>query len=237
MGIVGVWPVAVAAAFLLGMPAQAATPTSLVRPLAGAEVDWSAGTVTASAGAAADMRLPSADAARPGAERRARAAATEKLRAALRLLPMRREARLGELEIKAALGHASIARIEYQSNGGVVLWMQVRFEDLGMSASNASAQAVATEGPARQPAHVAPGAIPIILAVGAMELEVAPMLLADGREIVARSVRYRQGKAPADAVNVRRDERGRLLPAQGGGLQPERLAEGPIVIYLQKVLP
>jgi len=102
--------------------AHAATLSSLVCPLAGAEVDWSAGTVTASAGAAGDMRMPSPDAARPGAERRARAAAIEKLRAALRALPVRGSERLGDKQVDAALSHASTTRIEYQSNGGVVLW-------------------------------------------------------------------------------------------------------------------
>jgi hypothetical protein len=38
----------------------------------GVEIDWGEGTVTAQGGAAADLRMPSAELARPGAQRRAR---------------------------------------------------------------------------------------------------------------------------------------------------------------------
>lgn len=202
--------------------AHAAKPASLVRPLARAEVDWSAGTVTASAGAAADMRMPSPDAARPGAERRARAAAIEKLRAALRVLPIRGGERLGEKQVEAALGHASTTRIEYQSNGGVVLWVGVGFEDLR---GNASTTTTTT----------ATGSV--FLAVGAMPLELAPLLLVDGKEIAVRDVRYHQGPPPAGAITVRRDDKGRLVLPKGSEATIDRLAGGPVVIYLQKVLP
>ena len=200
--------------------AYAATPSSLVRPLAGAEVDWSAGTVTASAGAAADMRMPSPEAARPGAERRARAAAIEKLRAVLRTLPVRGSERLGEKQVEAALSHASTTRIEYQSNGGVVLWVGLRFDDLlGKAPSSSSATR------------------PVALAVGAMSLELTPLLVVGGQAVVVRNVRYRQGPLPADAISVRRDDKGRLVLPTGAEPTFERLAGGPVVIYLQKVLP
>ena len=202
--------------------AYAATPSSLVRPLAGAEVDWSAGTVTASAGAAADMRMPSPEAARPGAERRARAAAIEKLRAALRALPVRGNERLGETQVDAALGHASTRRIEYQSNGGVVLWIAVRFDDLlGKAPSSASSSATG----------------PVVLTVGTVPLELATLVVVGGQEIVARHVRYHQGPPPADAISVRRDGRGRLVLPKGSEPTLDLLADGPVVIYLQKVLP
>jgi hypothetical protein len=212
--------VAVAVAVAVLTPAHAATPSSLVRPLAGAEVDWSAGTVTASAGAAADMRMPSPEAARPGAERRARAAAMEKLRAALRALPVRGSERLGEKQVEAALSHASTTRIEYQSNGGVVLWIAVRFEDL------------ATDSPATTKARGS-----VALAVTAMPLELAPVIVAGGREIVVRPVHYRLGSPPADAINVRHDTKGRLVLPASAEPALDRLAGGPVVIYLQKVLP
>ncbi len=215
--------VAVAALLPSATPARAGTPVSLVRRLAGAEVDWSAGTVTASAGAAADMRMPSPDAARPGAERRARAAAMEKLRVALRALPVRGNERLGEKQVDAALVHASTTRIEYQSNGGVVLWVGVRFEELVGSASHAPVAAAATE--------------PVALAVAAMPLELAPLLVGGGKEIVAGHVRYQHGPPPAGAIAVRRDDRGRLVLPTGSEATLAALAGGPVVIYLQKVLP
>jgi hypothetical protein len=223
--------------------AYAATPSSLVRPLAGAEVDWSAGTVTASAGAAADMRMPSPDAARPGAERRARAAAIEKLRAALRALAVRGSERLGEKQVDADLSQASTTRIEYQSNGGVVLWVAVRFEELVKNASTTPFGGFGTDSPPRQPPRASRAPVPatttgpVVLAVGAMSLELTPLLAVGGQEIVARYVRYQQGPPPADAISVRRDDKGRLVLSKGSEATVDRLADGPVVIYLQKVLP
>ena len=225
--------------------AHLATAASLVRPLAGAEVDWSAGTVTASAGAAADMRMPSPAAARPGAERRARAAALDKLRAALRALPLRGKQRLGEKQVEAALGHASTTRIEYQSNGGVVLWVGVRFEELLENSSTAATTTpfggFGTDSPPHQPprASRAPVAatVSVVLAVAAMPLELEPLLVSGGKEIVAGHARYHQGPPPTDAINVRRDDNGRLLLPSGSEATLDPLAGGPVVIYLQKVLP
>ena len=198
--------------------AHAAAPAPLVRSLAGADVDWSAGTVTASAGAAADMRMPSPAAARPGAERRARAAAVEKLRSALRTIPVRGGQKLEEKKVEAALSHASTTRVEYQSNGGVVLWVGVRFTDLV-----ASATAMATNQAS--------------LAVVAMPLELAPLLVNGGKEIVAGPVRYHQGPPPAGAIILRRDDQGRLLLPKGSESALDRLAGAPVVIYLQQILP
>ena len=189
-------------------------------------MDWSAGTVTASAGAAADMRMPSPDAARPGAERRARAAAIEKLRAALLALPVRGNERLGEKQVEAALGHASTTRVEYQSNGGVVLWVGVRFEDLTGSASTTTTTTSTTTT-----------TVPAVLAVEAMPLQLAPSLRVDGKEIVVGRIRYRQGPPPAGAITVRRDDKGRLVLPKGSEAILDHLASAPVVIYLQKVLP
>lgn len=218
--------VGVVVAVAVAVPrARATTPASLIRSLAGAEVDWSVGTVTASAGAAADMRMPSPASARPGAERRARAAAVEKLRAALRALPLRGKQRLGEKQIEVALGHASTTRTEYQSNGGVVLWVGVRFTDLAASATATPFAATAT----------ATGSA--VLAVGAMPLELAPLLVSGEKEIVAGHARYYQGPPPTGAISVRRDDQGRLLLSQGSESTLDQLAGGPVVIYLQKILP
>jgi hypothetical protein len=210
----------VVVAALISSVAYAAAPFSLVRPLAGAEVDWSAGTVTASAGAAADMRMPSPDAARPGAERRARSVAVEKLRAALRVLPVRGSERLSEKQVDAAMGHASTTRVEYQSNGGVVLWVAVGFKDLLGDSG----------GP------VAPSDA-VALAAAAMPLQLAPQVVVGGKETVVRNVRYHQGPPPAGAIGVRRDDTGRLVLPKGSETTLDQLAGGPVVIYLEKVLP
>jgi hypothetical protein len=106
-------------------------------------------------------------------------------------------------------------RIEYQSNGGVVLWLQVRFNELG--------------GAARAPVA--------FLSVAAMPLELAPLAVVGGKEMVVRQVRYRQGPAPADAIGVRRDDQGRLVLPKSSEAMLDRLADEPVVIYLEKVLP
>jgi len=43
--------------------------------------------------------------------------------------------------------------------------------------------------------------------------------------------------AARDAISVRRDDKGRLVFPTGAEPALDRLAGGPVVIYLQKVLP
>ncbi|MBC8133828.1 MAG: hypothetical protein H7X95_12660, partial [Deltaproteobacteria bacterium] len=64
--------------------AAAAATDPLVEEKAGVVVDWRRGTIEVTGGAAADHRMPSAEVARPGAERRARTAARARLSEALR---------------------------------------------------------------------------------------------------------------------------------------------------------
>ncbi|MES1204939.1 MAG: hypothetical protein ABUS79_03290, partial [Pseudomonadota bacterium] len=61
---------------------------SFVEEKAGATIDWRRGVVAATGGAAPDHRMPSAEVARPGAERRAQAAARARLAEVLRALPL-----------------------------------------------------------------------------------------------------------------------------------------------------
>jgi hypothetical protein len=202
MGVARLLPIL---ALALTAAALAAESTAFKRTVAGAEIDWSAGVVTAQAGSAADIRMPGPDSARPGAERRARAAAESKLQSALR------EVGLDKLtKDKTALDRAEISTVEYQSNGGVVLWLSVRFLDL-------------------LPANAAPRA----LKVATMPFEIAPTLVAGGKEARVASATYRPSSlCPKDAIPVRRDDKGRLvLPAS----EPiDSLAGSAVVIYLEK---
>ena len=186
----------------------AAEPVAFKRTVAGTEVDWGAGVITAQAGSAADIRMPGPNAARPGAERRARAAAEAKLQSALHELGLDKLAK-----DKSATDHAAVSRIEYQSNGGVVLWLSVRFSDL-------------------VPAKPAPRA----LKVATMPFEIAPMLVAGGKEARVASATYRPASTcPGDAIPVRRDDKGRLvLPASE---TIDSLAGLAVVIYLEQVHP
>jgi hypothetical protein len=70
-----------------------------------------------------------------------------------------------------------------------------------------------------------------------MPLELAPLLVAGAKEIVLGHARYHQGPPPAGAISVRRDDKGRLLLPSGSETTLDQLAGGPVVIYLQRVLP
>jgi hypothetical protein len=176
------------------------------RNLAEAEVDWTVGTLTAQAGSAADMRMPGPSSARPGAERRARAAAEQKLRAALAIL--RPDKSFEEKEVGK---RAMVSRTEYQSDGGVVLWLTLRFSD-----------AVAAK-----PATVA-------LRVPTMPFEFAPLIAGAGKEVRAGFATYRPATdCLSDAIRVQRDEKGRLaLPPSAGNI--DAFAGSALVICLEK---
>jgi hypothetical protein len=176
------------------------------RTVAGAEVDWSAGTITAQAGAAADIRMPGPNTARPGAERRARAAAEEKLGAALAILVRGKTS--GEKDV---LKRATVSRTEYQSDGGVVLWLTLRFADVA---------------PAK--------AAPITLKVATTSFEFAPVVIVSDREVPLAFATYRSAAdVPRDAIRVERDGKGHLVvPPGAAGV--ESLAGASVVIYLEK---
>jgi hypothetical protein len=190
--------------------AQAAEPAGFRGRVAGVDVDWSAGTLTAQGGAAADLRMPSPNAARPGAERRARAAALAKLRAALHeLLPA------ASFDEKQAAPQTSVARIEYQSNGGVVLWLELRLADVV----------------AAPPATIA-------LRASSMPFALAPAVAADGKTVTLGLATYRPAaQAPKDAVAVRAEKGGRLALGAGQAKLLDELAGHAVVIYLDRPAP
>jgi len=190
--------------------AQAAESAAFKRTVAGTEVDWSAGTITAQAGAAADIRMPGPNAARPGAERRARAAAEAKLLAALGELGLDKPSK-----DKTVQEHAAISRIEYQSNGGVVLWLSIRFSDLA-------------------PAKAAPRA----LRIASMPFEIAPTLAIEGQDERVAIATYRPAaECPKDALQVRRDGKGRLVMPATPRETTDSFAGSAVVIYLEKAQP
>ena len=196
--------------FVLSALAQAAQPALFKRTVAGTEVDWSAGTITAQAGAAADIRMPGPNAARPGAERRARAAAEAKLLAAMGELGLDRPSKE-----KTVQEHAAISRIEYQSNGGVVLWLSIGFSDL-------------------VPAKAAPRA----LRIASMPFESTPTLVVRGQDVRVAIATYRPAaECPKDALQVRRDGKGRLVLPATPREMTDSFAGSAVVIYLEKAQP
>jgi hypothetical protein len=190
-------------------------PTDLVDTHEGVTVDWRAGTLSASGGAAADLRMPSVDLARPGAERRARAAATAKLRIALGALPAGGGHKLDPDRIDRALNRARAADVQYQSNGGAVIRMEVGFADWLED----------------------PGAPSTALAVREAHLVATPKAVVGGQEISLGAATYRVGSPPVEAgVHAARvDHSGRLV-LDGGADLAAKLARGVAVIYVQKVL-
>lgn len=210
----------------IGRPAVAGrgdAGASLIERRSGVTIDWAAGTVVAQAGAAADLRLPSADLARPGAERRARAAAAEKLRTALGTLPLGGDRTLPAEAVERALSRARAVGVDYQSNGGVLLRLEVRFADWLPAAP-------AADGAAAPPPPAA------ALAVASAHLAASPVAKVGKQEVVVGAATYRLGSPPsaARAIAAKADRAGRLSVA-GDARLAEKLAGAVVVIYVERV--
>jgi hypothetical protein len=219
---------AVLALLLLVGPARAED--RLVRALGDSEIDWGAGTITAKGGAAADLRMPTAEIARPGAERRARAAALAKLRASLQSLPLHPGGKLSAAELESALGRAHPGSVDYQSNGGVLLTMSLAFGDIVPPREKAPPKSpdAGVESARKAPEQA--------LAVASMPFELAPRVVVGEREAVLSWAVYRTGAPPAgvDAIAVKPDAKGRLVLPKGEAKALQKLAGTPVVIYVQK---
>ena len=224
---------------------DAATPPALEETHGPVSIDWAEGTVTARGGAAADLRMPSADLARPGAERRARAVAASRLKDALAALPLGPGRALSVDAVELAIGQAQVVDIEYQSNGGAVVRLRARFGDwLGAEPPPGPALSVSEAHLAAAPA--------LRLAAGKSagkeggkegSKKAGKEAKDDDAEIVTGAARYRIGAPPAGthAINVRIDHEGRWVLHREKGEKVEKdladkLAGASIVIYVQKVL-
>jgi hypothetical protein len=216
------------ALLLLSLPVRA--DDKLVRPLGDSEIDWGAGTITAKGGAAADLRMPTADIARPGAERRAKAAALAKLKASLQALPLHPGGKLSAAELEAALGRAHPASVDYQSNGGVLLSMSLAFGDI-VSPKEKTPPKAPDAGV--EPTRKAPEQA---LSVASMPFELAPRVVAGEHEAALSWAVYRTGAPPAgvDAIAVKPDAKGRLVLPRAEAKALQKLAGAPVVIYVQK---
>jgi hypothetical protein len=193
---------------------------ALKQTLAGAAVDWEAGTIAATGGAAADLRMPSVDLSRPGAQRRAHAAALAKLRAALTTLPLGSGNKLTAAEIDRAVGRARDVDVQYQSNGGAIVRVEIRFGDWLETPSPPDGFAVA---------------------VAAMHLSAAPTARVGKRDVRVGAAVYRvaEGKGAKNGggngvADGRVDKDGRLV-LSGDAKLPDRLARGQVIIYVGKL--
>jgi len=195
--------------------------TSLVERRDGVEIDWGAGTLTATAGAAADLHMPSAELARPGAVRRAEAAARARLEHALAAIPLGGDRKLAAADVARAVARARRTGVDYQSNGGAFVSVTARFVDW-------------LEPP---PTADAPPAV--TLAVPAMHLAAAPLARVGDAKGAVGAALFRLGPAPAGAkaVSAKVDGAGRLVfePPRGGPTA-KTLATSAALIYVGKVL-
>jgi len=197
----------------------------LVQESHGVVVDWRHGTVTVRGVAAADWRMPSADIARAGAERRARSEGRTHLVQALRNLPLGGGRRLDEAGIARAVERARTQHVDYQSNGGVTLELVVGFGDWDEPGDGGTAAGPPTESP------------PLALRLGDGSLAAEPRLLIGETEVALGPVSYAlAGDLAADVrpLPVRADKKGRLVG--DAKLEPAALAHRRAVIYVQKIL-
>jgi len=194
----------------------AASPATLISKVGEVEVDHEQGTVTARAGAAADIRMPSPNAARPGAERRAQASADERLRDALRALIKKDGESLGASKVDAALAKAVTSRVEYQSNGGVFVWRQISFADF--SGGTAGAVPVAT------------------FSVPAMPARIVPTLKIGDQKVVPAYIVLRKGYPGKDALAAKWDKKTSTLSIAGqDAALRDKLAGAVVAIYVGKL--
>jgi hypothetical protein len=159
-----------------------AAKSPLLQTVGQAEVDWEAGTVTAQGAAAADLRLPGPDAARPAARRAAEKQASARLGEALSDLPVSGTHRLPPPAIAAAVARAKARDLDYQSNGGVVLRLAVDFTDLAAEAEKAttSEQVPAPKAPRRSVPASDKGAVSARPGARVPDLERAPAAAVPG---------------------------------------------------------
>jgi hypothetical protein len=204
---------------LTGLAARAED-AALVERRDGVEIDWRAGTLTASGGAAADLHMPGADLARAGSVRRAEAAAREHLEHALAALPLGGDRKLPAAAAARAVAHARTTATDYQSNGGALVRVTIRFADW-------------LDPP---PAEGAP--VAITLSVPAMRLGASPLAKIGDAERPLGAAVYRVGTPPADAraVAAKVDHGGRLVIEAKHAPAADKLAAGTAVIYVGKVL-
>ena len=205
---------------------------SLVETRAEGTVDWRMGVLTTEAGAAADLRMPSAAIARAGSERHARAAARTRMVALLQGLSAGPDRRLEPAAIDRAVSRATVTDVDYQSNGGVVLRMRCNFGDWAVAPATAMPSATQA-GPV--PASVAPApARELSILLPEARLQATPTVLVAGRPLAVRAARYRPAvslPAGMPTVAAHADRAGRIV--LDGRLPTGELGEPAMVIYFQ----
>jgi len=198
--------------------------------VAGGQVDWNEGRVSAEAGSAPDHRLPSPEVARAGAVQRARARAAEQLREALAHLPSAQK--LSD-ESRSRAVTAAEETVEYQADGGAWVRLQVVFGPWLDDARKTSASA--------DKASNNPWSDPLVLTVSSMRPVAAPAAEDKNKKVLLWRSRYREGSPPAaqaqkgHTIEVEATPGGGLRPASKTGTWPADLAQRDVLIYVKKL--
>jgi hypothetical protein len=229
------------AALLVCMLVAAAAAAPRAQPVIvpvddGAAIDWTRGLITAVGAAPGDIRAPSPELARVGAERRARVQARERLQAAARALRLHGDDRLvGAIadadaavagRLSAAVARALDLAVDYGSDGSVVLTAGLPLEAVRQAVQGTAARDVtAAEAPAAP--TTAPTAAPTAVIVDARGVLDAPAL---GVRLRAGTYEYAgptvfHGAAAAAAADARRGPRPTRARAQA-------LRDGRLVVDL-----
>jgi hypothetical protein len=201
---------------VLGILFAAETPSWAVT-VGEVEVNWSLGTMIARGAAAADIRMPGPNASRARSERQAIAAADAKLRSALDSLAGRSGETLSIKGITTFMERAETDRIEFQSNGGVVLWRAIRF----LRASEDKKTN-----------------LPLVpVSVRSMPFRVAPAIQSAHRHVAPAFAIYRHAPAPVHALAARWDARTGLILDASVSDRIDKLATAGIEIFIENQEP
>lgn len=219
------------AIMVLGGALAGAAATAAAQPARGVlqtlerrgSVDWTRGLITATGAAPGDIRAPSPDLARVGAERRARAQAQERLLALARGLALQ-DGTVGDRadadaavasRLAWAVERALDVRVDYGSDGSVVLTAGLPLEAVRQSIQGVPVQELT--------AFAAPDRAPTAVIVDARAVLDAPALgltLRAGEESYAGPVVFhrRPGRAAAEPRRGARPVRVRARSLDDGAL-------------------
>jgi hypothetical protein len=143
---------------------------------------------------------------------------------------------LGKDAIERAAKTPRTLRVEYLSNGGVLLDLGFDFATL-VGAPRLECQHEDEDSPAHQRLH--PELVPLAIEAPVAPLALQPLLVASGAkggkdaEVTPAFAVYRVGPPPAGAVAAKADKQGRLLFAPGA-VDAAALTGRRIVVYLRR---
>jgi hypothetical protein len=149
---------------IVGVFAATAASVSLVAQIGTATVDWGRGVVSAHGGAPASLRAPGPGVARVTAERKARAAALEKLEASIGKLPLWGGGQVGHLLAERPAAKTRLMTViaeapvvvspRYASDGGVELDLELPLDAVAAALGGSGEEAASAQADDPTPARI-----------------------------------------------------------------------------------